>query len=971
MALATAPVSAATAGPTGVLGLSYTRTDDALFVYSDPELAPLVPHAVRTLHGALGWQRRTFGWQPSDRPTVWLRDFSDSGNASVSPTPRNLMLFEVAPMSSPFETAPSPERMYSTMNHELVHLATGDIANRRDRRWRALFGGKVAPQAQHPETLLYSLLTTPRWAVPRWHLEGSAVFLETWMGGGLGRAQGGYDEMVFRTMVRDDAPFYDPLGLSSRGTRVDFQVGANAYLYGTRFFSWLALTHSPDRVLQWLRRDEDSHAHYAGQFELVFGQPLDAAWRRWVDDERRFQQANLAELRRHPVTPRRPLTAAPLGSVSRGFVDERRGVLLAGVRQPGVVDHLAAIGLADGRTRRLTDVEGAVLYDVTSLAYDAERGTLFFTIGNGAWRSLWAYEIDGGRRTELLREARIGAIAFNPADRSLIGVRHEFGHAELVQVPFPYEDWQTLHRFDFGVTPSELDVSPDGTLLVASVQDTRGDQYLRVFRLAELRAGGAAPVSEFRFSPAAPEGFVFAPDGRHLYGSAYYTGVSNIYRYDVSTGRVDAVSNTETGLFRPIPRADGSLVAFEYTGRGFVPVVLDAQPLAALGTIRFLGAEVAERHPVVTGWQVPPAPPAATLVREQGPYHPLAHLELRNIFPVLQGYRQASGAGLHASIADPLGLVQIGITAAVTPGQDLPADERMHLEITGRYLGWQAGLSWNRSSFYDLFGPTKRGRRGLAATLGHDKVLVLEPSRTVEARTRLALYERLDALPDTQNVQARVSRLVTAEAGLHYKALQRGLGAVDDQKGVGASATLHWARAAGRLVTQPVLQLDLGQPVPLTHASLWSRTAVGGTAGTASLSIARHYFGAFGNNHVDDGVVRRYREPGSLPGFDIGAVSGRSFVRQLVELNLPPLVFESIGTPDLHVQSLRSSLFAAGLWTDPGRPARRRYASLGAQADLRLSLLHWYDATFSIGWAAGYDGRRRAGSEWMVSLKFL
>ena len=60
------------------------------------------------------------------------------------------------------------------------------------------------------------------------------------MGGGLGRAQGAYDEMVFRAMVRDNARFYDPLGLESEGTSVDFQVGANDYLYGTRFISYLA-----------------------------------------------------------------------------------------------------------------------------------------------------------------------------------------------------------------------------------------------------------------------------------------------------------------------------------------------------------------------------------------------------------------------------------------------------------------------------------------------------------------------------------------------------------------------------------------------------------------------------------------------------------------------------------------------------------------------------------------------------------
>ena len=60
--------------------------------------------------------------------------------------------------------------------------------------------------------------------------EGIAVFVDTWMAGGLGRAQSGYDEMVFRSMVKDDAPFYDPLGLVSEGTKVDFQLETNSSL---------------------------------------------------------------------------------------------------------------------------------------------------------------------------------------------------------------------------------------------------------------------------------------------------------------------------------------------------------------------------------------------------------------------------------------------------------------------------------------------------------------------------------------------------------------------------------------------------------------------------------------------------------------------------------------------------------------------------------------------------------------------
>ena len=212
------------------VGISRVATKD-LELYYYNSLGYLVPHAVRTFTNSLAWQRRMFGWVPSEPVTILLQDFADYGNASAYAAPRGTLFFEVAPLSHAFETFPASERMFSLMNHELTHVMQGDIASEQERAWRRFFHGKVSPQSQNPESLLYSYLTVPRYTAPRWYLEGAAVFMETWMGGGLGRAQGGYDEMIFRAMVRDDAHFYAPLGLASRGSQVDFQVGVNAYLY--------------------------------------------------------------------------------------------------------------------------------------------------------------------------------------------------------------------------------------------------------------------------------------------------------------------------------------------------------------------------------------------------------------------------------------------------------------------------------------------------------------------------------------------------------------------------------------------------------------------------------------------------------------------------------------------------------------------------------------------------------------------
>ena len=278
------------------------ETDDLRLLYFDPIQTYLVPHLGRSFHNSLEFQQYILDWEPWEKTTVILTDFYDHGNAAAGVVPTNSIQVDIAPLSRAFETFPASERVFMTMNHELVHIGTGDVWNEQDRGWRRFFLGKVAPEQIHPESILYFYLTTPRVVTPRWYTEGSAVFLETWMAGGIGRAQGAYDEMVFRSMVRDDAHFYSNLGVVSEGTRIDFQVGVNAYLYGTRFFSYLAHTYSPEQVVEWLGRDEESERYYSTQFRRVFDSSLEVAWDDWIAFEHEFQQQNLDAIRLHPLT---------------------------------------------------------------------------------------------------------------------------------------------------------------------------------------------------------------------------------------------------------------------------------------------------------------------------------------------------------------------------------------------------------------------------------------------------------------------------------------------------------------------------------------------------------------------------------------------------------------------------------------------------------------------------------------------
>ena len=131
--------------------------------------------------------------------------------------------------------------------------------------------------------------------------------------------------------------------------------------------------------------------------------------------------------------------------------------------------------------------------------------------------------------------------------------------------------------------------------------------------------------------------------------------------------------------------------------------------------------------------------------------------------------------------------------------------------------------------------------------------------------------------------------------------MRRSIGAVDDEKGVKGVLGYKGSYVNGQFTPQVAGGFDLGFALPLAHSSLWLRTAGGFANGDRNSTVANFYFGGFGNNYVDDKSIKRYREYSSFPGFGIDEISALSFVREMVELNVPPYVFESAGTPSLYL----------------------------------------------------------------------
>ncbi|MGD8636678.1 MAG: hypothetical protein PVI48_09435, partial [Gammaproteobacteria bacterium] len=462
------------------------------------------------------------------------------------------------------------------------------------------------------------------------------------------------------------------------------------------------------------------------------------------------------------------------------------------------------------------------------------------------------------------------------------------------------------------------------------------------------------------------------------FGSSYYTGVSNIFRYEVATGDIQAVTNAESGFFRPVPLPDGSLIVFHYTGQGFVPAIIDPVPLEDVSAISFLGTRVIQAHPELAEWHAgsPAEVPLDELITGEGTYVPRENISLESVYPVVQGYKDSVGPGVHANFSDKVGFDRIGLTASVTPTKS--SNEQLHMYAKWRHQrldqflpgAFTVELKYNYADFYDIFGPTEIAKKGYSGEVTYDRTLIYDEPRKMNLKIRGGYFGNLDEVPYAQDVDATFDSFANGSARLDYSHVRQSLGAVDDEKGFKWSLVGGSNYADSKLTPYVFGGFDYGWALPIRHSSIWLRNAAGGAFGDKDDEFANFYFGGFRNNWVDHREIKRYREPFSLPGFDIDDINGRTFARSTLEWNLPPVRFRRVGTRDHYLSWARPAIFAMGLVTNPEDNDNEDYYNVGAQVDFQFTILSRMDMTLSLGYAWGFqDGSNE--QDFMASLKIL
>ena len=937
-------------------------------------------------------------------------------------------------MNYAFESSVAGERVFAIMNHELVHITALDNASNSDISYQKFFGGKEQNTSDHPISMFYSYLTSPRYYSPRWLHEGIAVFVETWMSGGVGNALGNYDEMFFRTRVLENSRIYSAQGLESEGTTADFMSKANSYYYGTRFMSFIAHEYGPSQLIEWIKRKDGSKRGFASNFKHVFGISISSAWNNWIDFEKEFQKKNIENLKINPLTKDNSifshstaLTDKVLGGVSHAYYDKKRNKIYVAINYPGKVPHIASLDLKSGKIKKLIDVKGPALFNVTSLEYDEKNDFLFYTTDNSANRDLYYYNLKNGQSILLQKDFRTGDLAYNKSDQSLWGVRHLNGYNTIVRLPkfnsdYPnqyYMEWEQKYTLPYGYDIFDLDISPDGSKLSAAVADYFGNQYLNVYDINSLNNDDKENIKYkevYNFEVSSPQAFKFTDDGNYLIGSSFYSGVSNIYRVNTNSYDIEVLSNAVTGYFRPIELNNDTIFCFRYTSDGFLPVYIPNKTVDNVSNIEFLGNIIKRKHPELNEWQTE-IPTASTFEENkinisEGYYKSGKEMKLNYAYPIVVGYKNNFGIGYKFNFKDPFSFRQIDFSISYTPNSwknnlgendsypdGLDKDERIHSSFnlsTVKLGGFMSGnynffASYNKADFYDLFGPTRRSRKGVSFGVDYENSIVYDPPQILDLSLGVAGYYGLDQSPEFQQInfnddQFNTNLFYDLYSSLSFSNIKRSVGAVDGEKGLRSSITVSSSISEGKFYPKAFGNFDYGLQLGNNHSSIWFRNSFGSSFSEKINPFTRFGFASFGNNYIDYTSSKMYRSPFSFPGITYDSdrlLIAKNFFKTMAELVLPPIRFRKFGFINFFVTNLNPSIFVSRLFANDVLPPgsllinrveiKEKFSNIGVQLDTKLVMFSHLSAVFSVGWARAFDNNSISNKyydELMISLKF-
>ena len=889
--------------------------------------------------------------EPRNRTHIVVDDSSDLANGSASTLGRNTIQILAQPPGPSSVLGYYDDWLRILVYHEYVHILHLDTSSGPTSVINWVLGNQLHPNA----------------ALPRWYIEGLAVWHESDRTG-TGRTNSSLFRMWLRTAALSGEFF--SLGRTT-GQPFRWPQGTTPYLYGGFFMEYIADKHGGDALTRF------NHV-YGSQLvpfnlnqtlESITGETFHELWREW---SAHVQAKTIGE----------QVAARARGGTEIEYITDGGGAHQDPVARPGTdqityyasgltshAQFVATDATESASPEGLFEIEGADgssdwTPDGDQLVYSRQ------SVEANVYRyyDLYIWSPERERHRRLTRGERARDPAISPDGRQLAYVRTKTGTTELVVCrlersrlracrPLVEAEGRGAQRWQQIADPAW---SPDGERLVFSwwrLDRRHRDLWAYHF---EAEDDTLSPITRDAAQDLAP---TFGPDGM-LYFSSDRTGIYNIYARDPTTGRTWQVSDVLRGVFDPEISSRGRWIYVSvYTSNGY--------ELARLRRpTRF-------RDPAPSSDDSPNRrayPDVETDDWRRGHYRPgrwLMPLRFEPNIGVL-----SSGAGFGGTLvgSDPVGHHRWRLSGAWLSGPAF-TDHQANIGVDYRFGGFPVDLSLGahyrerprtRSLVAESrFVPFMESEYGGRLQVGYpvnriDDRLSLSTSLEVN---RTQFRDRPQTTPEPGDTTPREPEFgwsYRAGFSLSYTNLDRFRQSISVEEGYAAGLGLNVQRdLAGRPVDSVLFSYNARgyQPNPLWRRHVFGLELSGGLArsqGTPSRAFA---IGGHRPQNILNSLLLRAPSGGFvLRGYPPGLLVGDQYQVWSASYRFPLLFFDrGFSTVPAFLGNLKGDVFvdAGGAFEGLLSDADFR-TSAGAELVLGTQLGYYFGGQLRLGFARGF-----------------
>jgi hypothetical protein len=519
-----------------------------------------------------------------------------------------------------------------------------------------------------------------------------------------------------------------------------------------------------------------------------------------------------------------------------------------------------------------------------------------------------------------------------------------------------------------GTILTHLQIHPNGKSMLATLRKGNGKQEIISIDLVKL-----LKEKKFSYSTLTNEGNPEHPswglDGKSVYWNAYTSGVSNIFRKQVGSHEVEVLSNTPTGLFHPLVLDKDRIFAYQFTSQGFQPVIIPNQPVDGVAAIHYRGQQVIKKHPELREWRLKPDPKIIAdkkLVGEK--YHGWLNLQKTALIPTIASYAKQTALGLYWEMKDPLGEHRLYLKTGISEKENTNSGYDFHFNGGYEYYNqFRIGLQHLPTSFYDLANrrDVRRVDNGIFTT--YNKFWIYDRPKTLTQSFSLSWNQwKYDDF-------GKESTEETLSYGTSFQGinLRRSIGSVDEEKGYKWDAQLRKTHLTDDFATNTTTlfgDFNWFTPVFAPHNIFRVQTAAGQTWGNF-IGAGLFYFEGFGNQLLEEGTNRRYRQIENFPGLADNSQIADRFAKLTVE-NLFPSVKIGKRFGDSYLRRADISVFHQRLYSE-FEDTDAQYYNVGFQSNWYFTNFYTINATLSLGFARAWDQAGDSYDEFFLYIKLF